>query len=81
MSQSGKKKTKNRENVGYLFILPFVLVFLIFSIYPVGRTLYLSFTDYSGFNIPTWTGLENYIRVFKDKLFWEAFGNTLKIGV
>lgn len=79
MSQSGKKKTKNRENVGYLFILPFVLVFLIFSIYPVGRTLYLSFTDYSGFNIPTWTGLENYIRVFKDKLFWEAFGNTLKI--
>lgn len=79
MSRSVKKKKKNRENVGYLFILPFVLVFVIFSIYPVARTLYLSFTDYSGFNVPTWTGLENYIRVFKDKLFWEAFGNTLKI--
>lgn len=65
--------------MGYAFIAPFVIVFLTFSIYPVARTLYLSFTDYSGFNIPTWTGLENYIRVFKDKLFWQAFGNMAKI--
>ena len=56
-----------------------MIVFLTFNIYPVARTLYLSFTDYSGFNIPTWTGLENYIRVFKDKLFWEAFGNMAKM--
>lgn len=65
--------------MGWLFIAPFLIVFLTFSIYPVIRTLYLSFTDYSGFNVPTWIGLTNYTRVFKDKLFWEAFGNTLKI--
>lgn len=65
--------------MGWLFIAPFLIVFLTFSIYPVIRTLYLSFTDYSGFNIPTWVGLSNYSRVLKDKLFWEAFGNTLKI--
>ena len=70
---------KNRENYGYLFIAPFLIVFLTFSIYPVFRTLYLSFTDYSGFNIPTFTWFENYTRVFKDKIFWEAFVNTLKI--
>ncbi|MDE6606147.1 MAG: sugar ABC transporter permease [Lachnospiraceae bacterium] len=70
---------KNRDNMGWLFIAPFLIVFLTFSIYPVIRTLYLSFTDYSGFNVPTWIGLTNYTRVFKDKLFWEAFGNTLKI--
>ena len=81
--QGIKKKSKSgfhkRDNMGYAFIAPFVIVFLTFSIYPVARTLYLSFTDYSGFNIPTWTGLENYIRVFKDKLFWQAFGNMAKI--
>lgn len=77
-----KKKTrgiKKRDNMGWLFIAPFLIVFLTFSIYPVLRTLYLSFTDYSGFNVPTWTGLTNYKRVFKDQLFWEAFGNTIKI--
>lgn len=65
--------------MGWLFIAPFLIVFLTFSIYPVLRTLYLSFTDYSGFNQPTWTGMTNYKRVFTDKLLWEAFGNTIKI--
>ncbi|WMC94437.1 carbohydrate ABC transporter permease [Kineothrix sp. MB12-C1] len=74
-----KKGYSSRENMGYAFIAPFVLVFLTFNIYPVVRTLYLSFTDYSGFNIPTWVGMGNYIRVFKDKLLWEAFGNTIRI--
>ena len=84
MAVAGRKtKTKSithqRDNMGYAFIAPFVIVFLTFNIYPVARTLYLSFTDYSGFNVPTLTGLENYIRVFKDKLFWEAFGNMAKM--
>lgn len=79
MEKKKSKGMKNRDNMGWLFIAPFLIVFLTFSIYPVIRTLYLSFTDYSGFNVPTWVGLTNYTRVFKDKLFWEAFGNTLKI--
>ncbi len=79
MEKKKSKGMKNRDNMGWLFIAPFLIVFLTFSIYPVIRTLYLSFTDYSGFNVPTWIGLTNYTRVFKDKLFWEAFGNTLKI--
>lgn len=82
MKRVEKKKSKgikNRDNMGWLFIAPFLIVFLTFSIYPVLRTLYLSFTDYSGFNQPTWTGLTNYKRVFTDKLLWEAFGNTIKI--
>ncbi len=77
-----KKKTRriqDRNNMGYAFIAPFVIVFLTFNIYPVARTLYLSFTDYSGFNVPTWVGVGNYTRAFKDKLLWEAFGNTVKI--
>lgn len=82
MKRVSKKKSKGirqRDNMGWLFIAPFLIVFLAFSIYPVVRTLYLSFTDYSGFNEPSWIGLANYTRVFKDKLFWEAFGNTIKI--
>ena len=40
-----KKGIKKYDNMGYLFVLPFVIVFLIFNVYPVLRTLYLSFTN------------------------------------
>ena len=73
------KKKKNRNNAAYLFVLPFVIVFLIFSVYPVFRTLFLSFTTYKGYGDPEFTGLANYIRVVKDKFFWRALYNTVKM--
>ncbi|MDD2958942.1 MAG: sugar ABC transporter permease [Lachnospiraceae bacterium] len=72
-----KKKDLNRT--AYFFILPFVITFLVFSVYPVVRTLYLSFTDYKGFGVPDLTWLDNYARVFKDKFFWRALFNTVRI--
>ncbi len=65
--------------MAYLFIVPFVITFLIFSVYPVFRTLFLSFTNYRGFGEPDIVGMDNYVRVVNDKFFWRAFGNTLKI--
>ena len=75
----GKPKKRNLNRMAYLFVLPFVIVFLTFSVYLVFRTLYLSFTSYKGFGDAKWAGLANYIRVFKDKFFWKALGNTVKI--
>ncbi len=75
----GKPKKRNLNRMAYLFVLPFVIVFLTFRVYPVFRTLYLSFTSYKGFGDAKWAGLANYIRVFKDKFFWKALGNTVKI--
>ncbi len=74
-----KKKKKNLNNMGYLFVAPFVIVFLIFNIYPVVRTFYLSFTDYKGFGEAVLSGGANYARVLQDKFFWRALGNTAKI--
>lgn len=76
---SMKKKKRNYNNMAYLFILPFVVVFLIFSVYPVLRTLFLSFTNYRGFGEMTPAGLDNYKRVLTDKFFWKALGNTIRI--
>ena len=56
--KKGKKK-KNLDNRGYLFILPFLIVFLVFSIYPILRTLYLSFTNFDGFTDPQFVGIDN----------------------
>ncbi|MGN0352633.1 MAG: carbohydrate ABC transporter permease [Roseburia sp.] len=76
-----KKKMKDYNKSGYIFVLPFVVVFLIFSVYPVLRTLYLSFTDFRGFGEATWCGISNYIRVFQDKFFWRALWNTMRIWI
>lgn len=74
-------KKKNLDNYGYLFILPFLVVFIIFSIYPIIRTLYLSFTDFNGFTEAQFVGIDNYTRLVKDSIFWKAFGNTLRMWI
>lgn len=81
MKKSGinKTKKKNPNNVAYLFVLPFIIVFLTFSVYPVLRTLQLSFTDYKGYGEINFNGITNYLRVFKDKFFWRSLGNTINI--
>lgn len=81
MAKAGKARTRKKDinRTGYLFVLPFVIVFLIFSVYPVLRTFYLSFTSYKGYGVPVWVGLDNYIRVFKDRFFWRDVWNTIKI--
>lgn len=79
----GKKKKgmRNYNTVGYAFVLPFVIVFLIFNVYPVLRTLYLSFTNtkIAGVGDASWVWLQNYQRVVTDKFFWRALGNTMRI--
>ncbi|MDD2971263.1 MAG: sugar ABC transporter permease [Lachnospiraceae bacterium] len=75
---TGKKK-KDMNHMGYVFVAPFLIVFLIFSAYPVIRTLYLSFTQYKGYGAPTFIGFDNYKRVVTDPIFWTALGNTAKI--
>ncbi len=74
-----KKRKRNLNNVGYLFVLPFIVVFCIFSVYPVIRTFIFSFNHYKGYGEMTFAGLDNYIRVFEDKFFWQSIVNTLRL--
>ncbi|CAN7562421.1 carbohydrate ABC transporter permease [Rossellomorea sp. LjRoot5] len=70
---------KKVDRFGYLFIAPFWIIFLIFSIYPVALTFYYSFTNYSGSGTAEVIGLANYTRLLTDSYFVEAFFNTWKI--
>jgi len=74
-----RRKLTAYNNWGYFFVAPFVIVFLIFSVYPVLRTLYLSFTDLKVMGDAKFIWFDNYKRVFTDKFFWKALGNTLRI--
>lgn len=70
-------KQLRRLRLGLLFISPWIVGFLVFQLYPIVYSLYLSFTQYTGFGTPTWIGLANYIRLFtEDPLFWQSLYNT-----
>lgn len=64
---------------GYLFIAPFFIVFVIFQLYPILYSLYLSFTDWEGYGPPGFTGLANYRHLIHDDLFAKSLSNTLII--
>lgn len=56
---------------GYIFLIPWFLVFAVFYAYPLIYGIFVSFTDYSlkGMN---YIGVENYIGLFKDYAFWRS---------
>lgn len=62
-----------------MFILPFIIVFLLFGVYPVIRTFTMSFTNFKGFGDASFVGIDNYVRVFQDTLFSKALVNTVKM--
>lgn len=68
-----------RENwLVYLMISPNVIMFLLFSVYPLLWALRFMFYEYDGLNEPVFVGLENFVRVFtRDELFWQSVINTL----
>lgn len=56
---------------------PTIIGLLILNIIPFFYTIYLSFNKSGAFGSMEWSGLDNYIRFFKDPMIWQATKNTL----
>ncbi|HLK15154.1 MAG TPA: sugar ABC transporter permease [Fimbriimonadaceae bacterium] len=68
-----------RNLVGYLFISPWLVGFLVFVAGPFVRSIYLSFTRYNIVTAPKWVGLANYrMLLTQDDLFWKSAWVTVK---
>ena len=59
----------------YLFISPFYILFVIFGVYPVLFSLYLSFTEWKGLGPIKFVGLKNFEVLLRDKVFWQSMTN------
>lgn len=71
-----KNIKKNRVN--YVMLLPFAVLFTLFTIIPVVSAIVLSFTDFDMVQMPVFTGFSNYIRMFlNDDVFPVCFKNTM----
>lgn len=63
--------------VFYLFISPWLLGFLLFTLLPMLYSLYSSFTEWNGITSPTFIGIRNFVDMAtKDKKFWLSIKNT-----
>lgn len=63
---------------GWLLLLPAIGVMLVFTVYPVFRSGYLSLTKYKmGMDAPEWNAFGNYTRLFGSSTFWKVMRNTV----
>lgn len=74
------------NRVAFLFLLPWLVGLIVFSIGPIVASLYLSFTSYNLLKSPLkyppkFTGFENYARMFADPSFWNSFRVTVTFVV
>lgn len=65
------------RRIGYLYILPALLVYLAFALYPLLKAVYLSFFDWDGLTLGTWAGLDNYAEVLSDERLRGGFVHAL----
>ncbi|WP_353930667.1 sugar ABC transporter permease [Okeanomitos corallinicola TIOX110] len=61
----------------YLFLLPALLILFLTVFWPALQTFYLSFTNYEFIDeTPKWIGFANFVKLWKDKVFWQTLENT-----
>ncbi|HET7615608.1 MAG TPA: sugar ABC transporter permease [Bacillales bacterium] len=72
---------RKKSRFGYLFIAPYFIIFIIFSMYPILYSFYMSFSHWDGFTDPVFTGLDNYIRLVNNPYFYQSIANTFIIWI
>lgn len=74
-------KRKKDIPVVAAFLLPGIVIYTIFMIFPLLLTIYYSFTEWNGVGEKVFIGLENYAGLIENKDYWRTFFNTLQLVV
>ena len=72
---------KRRKIAIILGILPALLVYVVFAIYPIIQSFYYSLMDWDGFSEMTFVGMDNFSKLFQDPLFWNSVKNNLFVVI
>lgn len=74
--------TKKKVDLLNLFYVPVIALFLLLVIFPLGKGIYLSFTNWNGYSQKyKMVGIDNFVRIFTDKNVARALINTLIYGI
>jgi multiple sugar transport system permease protein len=72
----GRRRISEQTKWAFIFVLPWIIGFVVFTAGPMLATLFLSFTKYSVIKPPTLIGLDNYQHLLTDRRIPLALGNT-----
>ena len=72
---------KAQRNIALIFLLPNFLGFVVFIVYPVLKSLYISFFNWDGLGTKEFIGLNNYISLLSDSTFKVSFWNNIHYTV
>ncbi|WP_026692549.1 carbohydrate ABC transporter permease [Peribacillus kribbensis] len=75
------KSVMSNKLVISLYVLPALALILLLIYIPIVLTGYYGLTDWNGIGQAKFIGLENYINLVKDKMFWESAWHSLLLGI
>ncbi|WGG48093.1 sugar ABC transporter permease [Rossellomorea sp. DA94] len=75
------KREWDRNAIVYIFLIPTLIHFLIFQIFPFAFSFVLTFLDWKIIGDPEFVGMKNWMRFLEDKLAWKAIWNTVLFSV
>ena len=81
ISAKSRRLMIRETSTSYLFLLPFLIFFVMFVVYPMFMCVYTSFFDATMGREDIFIGFENYKTLFNDDVFWTALKNTLIIVI
>jgi len=83
-ARPGKRRTLEQQQRlwGWVFLSPWLIGFMLFTVFPMIASLYFSMTDFTiGQETTTWIGLKNYENMFKDPTTYNALRVTFRFGI
>jgi multiple sugar transport system permease protein len=73
-----KYRWQHTQKTAFLFLTPWFIGLIFFSLIPILLSLFFSFTNYDMLGFPKFTGLYNFIQIFNDKDFYESSFVTIR---
>jgi multiple sugar transport system permease protein len=70
--------TRSAKLLGFAYLAPLLLFVAIFTAYPLGQMIWMSFHNWSIIEPARWVGTANYLKAWNDGQFWVSLGFTLK---
>ncbi|MFI8946308.1 carbohydrate ABC transporter permease [Streptomyces sp. NPDC053750] len=77
VATSSRAGNRGDGRLAAVFVAPALLGFVVFLLWPTLRGIYLSFTRFNLLTPAQWVGLDNYVRMVNDPIFWESLRVTV----